>query len=141
MMKTTLIFLILVLGTNVFAQSSSSINGTVTDERGAKVSGAKVTLTFESGAELITATNQAGSFEFSKLKPGSYLLRIENQGFSVFTSEQLQLARGESKSMNVQLRVAAINANVVVTATGTAQRADEVVAAAPVKGRLEHGAA
>ena len=125
-MKSTVIFLILVLATNVFAQSPSSITGTVTDERGGKVSGAKVTLTFESGAELTTATNQAGSFEFTKLKPGSYLLKIENQGFSVFTSEQLQLARGESKSMNVQLRVAGINANVVVTATGTAQRADEV---------------
>jgi vitamin B12 transporter len=125
-MKTTLIFLMLVLATNVFAQSTSSIQGTVTDERGAKVSGAKVTLTFESGSELTTATNQAGAFEFTKLKPGSYLLKIENQGFSVFTSEQLQLARGEDRSLNVQLRVAAINANVVVTATGTAQRADEV---------------
>jgi len=125
-MKTTLIFLILVFATNVFAQSSSSITGTVTDERGAKISGAKVTLTFESGAELTTATNQAGSYEFAKLKPGAYLLKIEAKGFSVFTSEQLQLARGENKTIPVELRVAAINANVVVTATGTAQRADEV---------------
>jgi vitamin B12 transporter len=125
-MKTTLIFLILVLATNVFAQGASSITGTVADERGAKVAGAKVTLTFESGTELTTVTNQAGSFEFTKLKSGSYLLKIETKGFSVFTSEQLQLARGESKSIPVQLRVAAISANVVVTATGTAQRADEV---------------
>jgi iron complex outermembrane receptor protein len=125
-MKTTLIFLTLVFATNVFAQGTSSISGTVTDERGAKVSGAKVTLTFESGSELTTVTNQAGSFEFARLKSGSYLLEIETEGFSVFTSEQIQLARGESKSIPVQLRVAAINASVVITATGTAQRADEV---------------
>src|SRR5690242_18325516 len=125
-MKTTLLFFILVFATNVFAQSTSSITGTVTDEHGAKVSGAKVTLTFVSTSELTTTTNQAGVFEFTKLKPGSYLLEIEAEGFSVFTSEQIQLTRGESKSLPVQLRVAGINASVVVTATGTPQRPDEV---------------
>jgi iron complex outermembrane receptor protein len=125
-MKTTLIFLILILATNVFGQGTSSITGTVTDEHGAKVSGAKVTLTFASSSELSTLTNQAGAFEFPRLKPGSYLFEIEAEGFSTFTSEQIQLARGESKSIPVQLRVAAINASVVVTATGTPQRADEV---------------
>src|ERR1044072_1461552 len=125
-MKTTLIFLILIFAPNVFGQGTSSIMGTVTDERGAKVSGAKATVTFSSGSELTTTTNQAGVFEFTKLKPGSYLLEIEAEGFAVFTSEQIQLTRGESKAIPVQLRVAGINANVVVTATGTAQRADEV---------------
>src|ERR1043166_110394 len=125
-MKTTLIFLILVLATNVFAQSTSSISGTVNDESGAKIPTAQVTLTFESGVQLTTVTNQAGSFQFSNIKPGAYLLEVKANGFSVFTSEQVQLARGENKSIQVQLRVAAINANVVVTATGTAQRADEV---------------
>lgn len=125
-MKTTLLFFILVFATNVFAQTTSSITGTVTDEHGAKVSGAKVKLTFASASELTTTTNQAGVFEFARLKPGSYLLEIEAEGFSEFTSEQIQLTRGESKTIPIQLRVAGINASVVVTATGTAQRADEV---------------
>ena len=125
-MKTTILFLILAFATNVFAQATSSINGTVTDEHGAKVSGAKVTLTLQSGGELTTITNQSGAFEFARLKPGSYLLEVEAAGFSIYASEQIQLERGETKSMPVQLRVAAINASVVVTATGTAQRADEV---------------
>ena len=125
-MKTTLIFLILVFATNVFAQGTSSITGTVTDEDGAKVSGAKVTLTFASGSELTTTANQAGSFKFNEIKPGAYLLEVQASGFSKFTSEQIQLARGENKSIPVQLKVAGINASVVVTATGTAQRADEV---------------
>jgi iron complex outermembrane receptor protein len=125
-MKTTLIFLILVLATNVFAQSPSSITGTVTDERGAKVAGAKVTLTLAAGGELTTVTNQAGAFEFRNVRSGSYLVEVKAVGFSVFTSEEIRLERGESKTIPVQLRVAAINASVVVTATGTAQRADEV---------------
>jgi iron complex outermembrane receptor protein len=125
-MKTTLMFLILVFASNAFAQGTSSISGTVTDEHGAKVSGAKVTLTFASGSELTSTANQAGSFQFNAIKPGTYLLEVQANGFSNFTSEQIQLARGESKSIPVQLKVAAINASVVVTATGTAQRADEV---------------
>ena len=126
-MKTTLIFLILALATNVFAQSTSSIMGTVTDERGAKVSGAKVTLTFAAGGTELTAlTDSTGAFEFKNVRSGSYLVEVKAAGFSVFTSDEIQLARGESKTIPVQLRVAAVNASVVVTATGTAQRADEV---------------
>ena len=125
-MKTTLIFLLLVLAPSVFAQGTSSISGTVTDERGAKVAGAKVTLTFEAGTELTTVTSQVGAFEFRNVRSGSYLLEVKAPGFSAFTSEQIQLERAENKSVPVQLRIAAINANVVVTATGTAQRVDEV---------------
>ena len=51
---------------------------------------------------------------------------MKANGFSTFTSEEIRFSRGENKDVAVQLRVAAINASVVVTATGTAQRADEV---------------
>src|SRR5690242_11647824 len=125
-MKITLLFLLLVLSTSAFAQTTSSISGTVSDEHGAKVPAAHVTLTFEAGVQLTTVTNASGAFEFAGVKPGAYLLQVKATGFSVFTSEQIQLARGENKSIPIELRVAAINANVVVTATGTPQRADEV---------------
>ena len=51
---------------------------------------------------------------------------MKANGFSTFTSEEIRFTRGENKELAVQLKVAAINASVVVTATGTAQRADEV---------------
>src|ERR1051325_10723380 len=110
----------------VFAQSSGRITGTVTDENGAKTAGAEVVLTSTSGVHLNTSTDRAGAFEYNNLRSGSYFVEVKAIGFSVFTSEELQVARGESKEINVQLRIAAINASVVVTATGTAQRADEV---------------
>ncbi|HEU4797209.1 MAG TPA: TonB-dependent receptor [Pyrinomonadaceae bacterium] len=128
-MKIATIFLIMLFATNSFAQSSqgtTSIIGSVGDERGAEVRGALVILTLESGTQLSTTTNVSGVFEFRNLKPGAYLLEIKASGFSVFTSEQIQLDRGETESISAQLKVAAINATVVVTATGTPQRADEV---------------
>lgn len=125
-MKIATIFLVIVFATNVFAQGTSSIIGSVGDEGGAAVAGALVILTSESGTQLTTTTDVRGIFQFTNVKAGAYLIEIKARGFSVFTSEQIQLERGEKKSIPVQLKVAAINANVVITATGTPQRADEV---------------
>lgn len=125
-MKIATIFLVVVFATNVFAQGTSGIIGSVGDEGGAAVAGALVILTFESGTQLTTTTDVRGVFQFTNVKAGAYLVEVKARGFSVFTSEQIQLERGEKKSIPVQLKVAAINANVIVTATGTPQRADEV---------------
>ena len=127
MKKIVLItFVTLIASANLFAQNGGSIRGTVTDEKGAKVAGARVVLNFTPGVQLATQTNQSGVFEFKGLRAGSYLLEVKAEGFSEFTSEAVQLDRTETKELAVQLKVAAINATVVVTATGTAQRADEV---------------
>jgi outer membrane receptor protein involved in Fe transport len=128
-MKLATIFLVILFAAHVLAAqgtATSSIIGSVGDERGANVSGAQVILTFESGTQLSTTTDVRGLFQFQNVKAGAYLLEIKAPGFSVFTSEQIQLDRGETESISVKLKVAAINASVVVTATGTAQRADEV---------------
>jgi len=126
-MKTLIVCLaIFWISQTAFAQSRGAITGTLTDEQGAKVPGAHVTLTSEAAIQLATDSNQSGLFEFKNLRPGAYLVEVKAAGFSTFTSEQIQLERGESKSIAVELKIAAINANVVVTATGMAQRADEV---------------
>ena len=111
---------------NVFAQSNGQIAGTVTDENGAKVSGAHVVLSSSAGIQLNTSTNDNGSFEFKNLKSGTYFIEVKANGFSAYTSEEIEFNRGDQKDVAVELKLAAINASVVVTATGTAQRADEV---------------
>ena len=127
MNKTILaIFVTLIASANLFAQNGGAIRGVVTDENGAKVTAARVVLNFTPGIQLTTHTDQAGAFEYRGLRSGSYLIEVKAEGFSEFTSEALQVTRGETREIAVQLRVAAINANVVVTATGTVQRADEV---------------
>jgi vitamin B12 transporter len=111
---------------NLFAQSSGGITGTVTDEKGAKVAGAQVTLSSSTGLQLNASTDENGTFEYRNLRSGSYLIEVKASGFSVFTSEAIQFNRGEDKPLTIQLKIASINASVVVTATGTAQRADEI---------------
>jgi vitamin B12 transporter len=112
--------------TSVFAQGNGQITGTVTDENGAKVMGAHLVLSSSTGIQLNTSTDESGNFDFRNLRSGSYFVKVKADGFSVFTSEEIQLTRGENKDVPVQLKLAAIRESVVVTATGTAQRADEV---------------
>ena len=127
MKKTILVIIITVItSTNLFAQIGGAIRGVVTDENGAKVAGARVVLNLTPGVQLTTQTDQSGKFEYEGLRAGSYLIQFKADGFAEFTSEPVQVDRGEAKEIAVQLKVAAISANVVVTATGTAQRADEV---------------
>jgi vitamin B12 transporter len=116
----------LTISANVFGQGTGGIAGTVTDEKGAKLAGAQVVLSSSTGIHLNTTTDQAGTFEYKNLRSGSYFIEVKANGFSVFTSEEIQFARGENKELAVQLKIASINASVVVTPTGTVQRADEV---------------
>jgi iron complex outermembrane receptor protein len=107
-------------------QTTTSIRGSVADEQGAKVIGATVQLRPRSGRTRVAVTDQNGVFEFRNLNPGAYLVEIEAPGFSHFVSELLELDHGASENLSLQLRVAAVSETVIVTATGTAQRADEV---------------
>src|SRR6185369_5683650 len=42
-----------------------------------------------------------------------------------FVTSEIVVERGQAKQLQLKLKVAAISENIVVTATGTAQRADE----------------
>ena len=123
---TIAIIFILSIAASALAQGAGAIKGSVTDENGAKVKGAQVILSSSSGVQLNTSTDDSGTFEYKNLRSGSYFVEVKATGFSTFTSEEILFSRGENKDLVVQLRVAAINESVVVTATGTAQRADEV---------------
>jgi iron complex outermembrane receptor protein len=118
--------LILVLSVFTYAQTSTSIAGHVTDQHGAAVAGADVHLRSRSGANLLGSTNDKGEYSFRYVAPGDYILEVQAKGFASFTSEEISIGRGPSLTKDVQLSVEAVNESVVITATGTAQRTDEV---------------
>jgi hypothetical protein len=68
----------------VFAQttvSTGSITGTVTDQTGAVVAGAKVTMTGPTGQQVKATTNDQGGYSSGTLVPGIYTVRVEAKGF------------------------------------------------------------
>lgn len=123
---------ILAISICAFAQNPSSITGRVTDQNGGAVPRAEVQLRSRAGAELIAITWDDGTYSFENVSPGEYLLEVRAKGFANFTTKSLTAVRGQSVTQDVQLSIEAISESVVITATGTAQRADEVSKAVTV---------
>jgi hypothetical protein len=63
-------------------QNRGSLRGAVTDELGASIVGASITLTDSSGAQKKTTTNGEGVYTFSGLAPGKYVLQASAPGFA-----------------------------------------------------------
>ncbi|MDX6444450.1 MAG: vitamin transporter [Blastocatellia bacterium] len=124
--------LILILTMCAFAQNSSSITGRVIDQQGASVAGAEVRLRSRTGALLLATSDHNGAYSFRNVTPGDYALEVKADGFAAFTSNELKLARGQSLTNDVKLSVEAVSESVIVTASGTAQRIDEISKAVSV---------
>lgn len=108
----------------VFAQTTTSISGNVSDPKGAKVASATVTLYNRDNRLLITTTtDENGSFRFERISPGEYVVAVDAPGFS--RSARALRAQSGGNTVDFSLELAAINSEVVVTAQGTPQTIDE----------------
>lgn len=125
-LMASLILVFLLFPAITFGQNAASIQGTISDELGAKVSGVEVRLRSRTGSQISTKTDQGGKFKFDNLKSGEYLIEVKAGGFADMTSPTIHLAKGGTENIDLQLKVAGINESVVITATGTAQRETEV---------------
>ena len=75
---------------------------TILDENGLPVPSAHLTLTDQANSLLQKAeTDYAGRYQFSRLTPGVYSLRVEKEGFFVFNSGDVRVA--ETSSLEVTL--------------------------------------
>ncbi len=115
----------------VSAQSSLQLNGRVTDPNNAGVVGAAVTLIARDNRLRTTAmTTGDGNFRFDRIAAGNYLIEVRASGFAR-TVKAISLKSANEK-LNIALDVAAINDDVIITASGTAQSVDEVSKAVTV---------
>ena len=93
--------------------ATGNIYGTVTDEQGAVLPGAAVTLSGDFGTR--TATSSAGGdFRFLNLDSGRYKLSITLQGFGTVTREVV-VTTGENVNLPFALKVASMQETVEVT--------------------------
>ena len=68
--------------------ANATLTGTITDPRGAVVSGASVTATHKAtGVKRDTTTNDSGLYVLSNMPPGDYELKVAAQGFSTKVSK------------------------------------------------------
>jgi len=110
--------LILLLAATALAQTTASIQGTVTDQSGAAVVGAKVTIKNTAlGIERTTHTSSSGSYEVPALPPGIYSVQVEMTGFETHLAKDLVLEVAKNSVQNFGLKVASTSEVVNVEAT------------------------
>ena len=107
--KLILTFLaVLVIGTGVFAQeTTSTLNGNVTDDKAIPVSGASISVKHEpTGYTVLTQANKKGIFIIPNLKPGGpYTIKVTFVGFKEVVLENVNLALGNNPDLNVALNI------------------------------------
>jgi Carboxypeptidase regulatory-like domain len=122
-MRTTRYRFIVVLvllvftGLAVKAQQNSEIVGTVTDQTGADVPGAILTLTQKETGFVYNATaNGTGGYVFAGLNVGTYDLKATAKGFEAFTRTGLTLNVSQTLATDIKLTIGAETEQVTVSA-------------------------
>ena len=114
--------IVLAASTQLRAQDTGYISGTVTDKSGAAVAGADVTLTNTAGSlNRTTQTNTDGAYVIPGLAGDTYDLSVSAKGFQKFTAKKIVLNIAEKQRIDVQLTVGTITEEVVVTGESIAQ--------------------
>src|SRR5277367_4383815 len=138
---------LLLLTTPTSAQDTTGrVIGSVADQQGAAVPGAKVTVTNSATRQSsITTTREDGSFEVLNLPIGRYSVAVEHEGFNKAVTQENKLEINQSLRFDVTLTLGAVNQTVTVeaqtsrvetvNATVGATIQGEAIQQAPLNGR------
>ena len=112
--------LLVALAPAVLAQSQATtgvIEGTVTDESGAALAGAGVTVqNIATNFVKPTTTGGDGRFRVPLLPLGPYRVSVGLQGFATLVREGIDLAVGQTVTLDLELKLSAVEEKIVVTA-------------------------
>jgi hypothetical protein len=97
-------------------ETTSAISGQVTDETGAAIGGAHVSIAnVENGLKRSVETDEAGRFNFPQLTPGTYAVQASAAGFEQRRIQGVSAALGRTTAVTLTLGVEAARQEVTVT--------------------------
>jgi len=89
---------------------SAVLTGTILDQNGAVIPGAKVKLiNEETQLEQEVVSDNEGAYRFDSLEPGNYTLKVESTGFDGFENKGIILQSGEVSNVNATLQVGTVS--------------------------------
>lgn len=95
---------------------AATLQGTVTDPSGAIVVGARLTITEElTGVVRQLTSNSTGFYSATDMAPGRYKIVVSDPGFSPREIDHIELTVGSIRQVDIQMTVATVSNNVVVT--------------------------
>jgi hypothetical protein len=111
--------LLVLLSAPLVAQTDrATLTGTITDQSGAVVPGAAVSIkAVATQAERTTITNAAGAYTFDFLPIGEYTGSIAAKGFDTLRIEPFVLEVGQTRTLNERMSVGAVLSEVTVQAS------------------------
>lgn len=96
-------------------QYRASIQGVVTDQQGAAVSGATVSLkNLDTNQILVATTDDSGIYNFNALAANKYSITVEKAGFKKKVLENVGIIADQANAMNLQLEVGEVSQSVTV---------------------------
>jgi Carboxypeptidase regulatory-like domain/TonB-dependent Receptor Plug Domain/TonB dependent receptor len=99
------------------AQTTSTIQGTVTDKQGLAVSGAQLQLSGDTlGTNRTTVSDAGGGYEFPNLPAGVYKLTVTHAGFATNAFKDLDVTINRTLTFNILLEVGRVDEIVNVSA-------------------------
>jgi hypothetical protein len=113
--------LVLVSTATAFSQSPptrSSVTGTVQDQAGAAIAGARVELSGGSVTQQSTTTDQSGGFRFNRLPPGKYQVKVTYEGFEAATVE-VNVGSQPLAPLKIVMAIASLRQETTVTSEPT----------------------
>jgi carboxypeptidase family protein len=107
LLLVSLVFCLLPAKTTAQGETTSAISGQVTDETNSGIPGAGITITNrETGLSRSAKTDEAGRFNFPQLKPGTYIVKVEAQGFHPQQNDNVSSGLGQKQTVNFVLKLA-----------------------------------
>ena len=124
MARRFVLYVALLLGLSPAAHAQTvavaQLSGTVLDESGGALPGVEVTVTqTDTGMTRFVVAGSRGEFVFTSLPVGPYKLSAQLQGFSTFEQTGIVLAVGDSRALNVRLKVGTISETITVAANAS----------------------
>src|SRR6266496_466751 len=106
---------LLVLACPALAQSTARLRGTVSDEQGAALAGAKILVKSQAtGEERTTQSDSRGEFQVASVPVGVYRLEVRADGFQTRVIKDLRLEVAQTVVQNVRLVIGSLTEEVAV---------------------------
>jgi hypothetical protein len=110
-------FLLLLMPLQLYGQAVSRINGEVTDQAGAVVPDAKVTVTnVDTNVSQTTTTTSAGNYLIIDVVPGTYVVKVEKSGFRSSVTNNVVVVGGATSTANAALQPGTVSETIEVSA-------------------------
>ena len=110
--------LLLLFAANAQAQFQATVQGTVTDAKGAVVADATVTL-IDPATQIAktTTTSGEGFYRFAEVAPGTYSVTVEAKGFEKNVTDHVIVSGELARGLDITLTIGQVNQSVTVDAS------------------------